>query len=302
MPAPPADLDQAFHQHLDKAIALGEKAVDQRYKDPSAHYDLAAALGLAASYAGTVQGKVYGAMKLGRRSFSESEMVLELDKRRKEAGLVAGTYRYLVSTLPVYLRWMAYVVGFGGGKEQGLRLIEEAAAHPSDAQADARFALVLMYNREARYLDAVKVLRGLEQSYPRNRLLQLEVASTLLRADRAGEALAVLDAAMGRLPQDTRERMPGEDARWHLKRGIARLRSGIVEGAEEDLRAAASGTNVRNWVRVRIHIELGKVADLRGDRDKAKTEYQTAVALAEAIGEEQAAAESRRLLGRPYKQ
>ena len=151
MPAPPSDLDKAFHEYIDRAIALGEKAVDAHYRDASAHYDLSAALGLAASYSATVEGKVIGSLKLARRSYSEGEMVLELDKRRKEAGLVLGTYRYLVSTLPMPVRWMAYIVGFGGGKEEGLRLIEEAAKHPSDIQADARFALVLMYNRERRY-------------------------------------------------------------------------------------------------------------------------------------------------------
>ena len=47
---------------------------------------------------------------------------------RKEAGLVVGTYRYLVSTLSLPMRLMAYVAGFGGGKDTGLRMIEETAA------------------------------------------------------------------------------------------------------------------------------------------------------------------------------
>ena len=301
MPTPPAELDQAFHRSIEKAIALGEKAVNSRYRDPSAHYDLSAALGLAASYSATVEGKVFGAMKLARRSVSESEMAVSLDKNRKETGLVLGTYRYIVSALPMAVRWMAYIVGFSGGKEEGIRLIEEASRHPSDIQADARFALVLMYNRERRYADAVKVIRSLEQSYPRNRLLFLEEASTELRNNRPAEALGVLDEAMARLPQDVRPRMPGEEVRWHLKRGTARMQVGRLDEAEQDLRTALAGKDARAWVRSRLHIELGKVADLRGDRAKAKSEYTTAAGIAAAAGDDELRNEAERLQSKPYK-
>jgi hypothetical protein len=301
MPDPPDDLDKAFQARIGKAIALGERAVDQRYNDAGAHYDLSAGLGLAASYAGTIRGSMWNAMKLARRSYSESEMVLKLDKRRKEAGLVVGTYRYLVSSLPVSIRWMAYIVGFGGGKDEGIRLIEEAAGHPSDIQQDARFALVLLYNREKRYADAVNVLHGLERSFPRNRLLQLEEASTFLRANRPADALRVLDESMARLAQDTRPRMPGEDVRWLLKRGSACVQLGMLDEAEADLRAAAGGKGVWHWVLARIHIELGKVADLRGDRAKAKSEYEIAVARAMSAGDDEARIEATRLLNQPYK-
>src|SRR5450759_728436 len=210
-------------------------------------------------------------MRMARRSFSENEMVLDLDPRKKEAGLVLGTYRYLVSTLPMPVRWMAYIVGFGGGKEEGIKLIEQAAAHPSDIQTDARFALVLLYNREHRYADAVDVVRGLERSYPRNRLLVLEEASTLLRAGRPAEAEKALDEGIVRLRQDTRLRMPGEDGRWHYKRGMARL-------------------------------QLGKLADLRGDRAKARGEYRAALALIRTSPDREAEAEATRLLAQPYRQ
>ena len=43
---------------------------------------------------------------------------------------------------------MAYVAGFGGGRERGMQLVEEAAAYAGENQTDARFALMLLYNRE----------------------------------------------------------------------------------------------------------------------------------------------------------
>ena len=302
MPPAPADLDTAFHQYIDRAIALAEKAVDKRYNDASSHSDLGAALGIYASYAGSVEGRVFAAMRLGRRAFSESEMALELDSHEVQAGLVAGTYRYLVSTLPAAVRVMAYIVGFGGGREEGLRLIEKAAATPSEVQADAKAALVLIYNREKRYDDAVTVLHGLERLYPRNRLFLLEEASTLLRGNRPAEADKVLDDAMARLAQDTRPRMPGEDGRWRFKRGEARLRLGRLGEAEEDLKAALAAPDVRGWVLARIHVELGKLADVRGDRAAAQREYRTALALSKASHDEEAEIRASEYLSKPYKQ
>jgi tetratricopeptide (TPR) repeat protein len=300
MPDPPADLDKSFQQHIDRAVSLAEKAVDQRFDDPSSHYDLSAGLGLAASYAGTIKGSMWSAMRLARRAVSEGQTVLKLDKGRKEAGLIVGTYRYIVSQIPAGLRWLAYIVGFEGGKDEGIRQIEEAARYSSDAQTDARFALVLLYNREKRYADAVTAIRSLEKSYPRNRLLPLEEASTELRANRPAEALKVLDEAMPRLGRDDRPRMAGEEVRWFLKRGIARRQLGMLNEAEADLRAGLSGKETRSWVIARVHLELGKVYDLRGDRAKAKSEYEIGLARARAAGDEEAVSEATRLLAKPY--
>lgn len=302
MPAPPKALDTSFHQDIDRAIALGEKEVGLHYNDALSHYDLGAALGLYASYAGTVEGRVFGAMRMARRAFSENSMALDLDARRKEVGLVLGTYRYLVSTLPMPVRWMAYIVGFGGGKEDGIRLIEEAASHESDVQTDARFALVLVYNREGRYADAVGVIRGLERSYPANRLLFLEEACTLLRAKRPAEAERVLADAMGRLERDGRERMPGEDARWYYKRGTARLQVGRLNEAAADLGRALAASGARGWVQARIHVELGKLADLRGERPKAEAEYRAALEITRTSSDAEAESEATRYLARRYTQ
>ena len=71
--------------------------------------------------------------------------MLELDPRRKDANLILGMYRYLVSILPRAFRMVAYLVGFDGGKEEALQLIEAAAAYPGETQAEAKIALVVLY-------------------------------------------------------------------------------------------------------------------------------------------------------------
>ena len=106
--------------------------------------------------------------------------------------------------------------------EQGLKFVEGAANYPGESQTDARLALVLLYNREHRYDDALAQLAALRQRYPANRLLWLEAGGTLLRAERPADAEKMLDEGIAMSARDPRPRMFGEDALWSYKRGTAR--------------------------------------------------------------------------------
>lgn len=301
VPKPPPALAAEFHSHIDRAVKLGEQAVAREPRSAAAHYALGAALGFLASYTGTIDGKMFAAMRSARRAFAEHEKVLEIDPGRHDAGLVVGTYRYLVSALPMPLRWVAYVVGFGGGRDTAVRRLREAAAYPGDTQADARFALVLIYNREGRYAEALDVVRRLERSFPRNRLLWLEEGITALRARRVEEAEAALSEGIRRMQADPRPRMPGEAAHLHYKRGLARLIRKDVAGAGQDQQAALNDATGAGWLRGRIHTELGKLADLAGDREQAKTAYRTAITLGQQSSDPRGVEEAKRFLESAYR-
>jgi tetratricopeptide (TPR) repeat protein len=269
-------------------------------RSADAYYQVGAAVGLQASYAATVEGRVLGGFRAARRAYEAHEKCLELDPSRKDAGLVVGTYRYIVATLTLPMRWMAYAAGFGGGREKGIRLIEEAAAYPGESQTDARLALILIYNREKRYDAALRLLHQLIQRYPRNRLFWLEAGSTALRAGRFAEAERILDEGFSKLAHDRRRRMYGEEALWRYKRGAARVALRRLGAAEQDLQAAVAG-EARDWIKGRARTELGKVADLAGNAARAKVEYQTAIRLAEADNDPLGEAEARRLVRDGYR-
>ena len=291
----PADMASAFHDAIARAIALGRKRMAANPRDPDAHYQVGAAVGLRASYIATVEGSELRAFRAAREAYDEHETVLELDSRRHDAGLIVGTYRYIVAALARPLRWVAYVAGFGGGREKGLQLVESAAAYPGDNQEDARFALVLLYNREKRFDDALKQLAGLRERYPRNRLVWLESGSTSLRASRPAEAEQFIDEGLRRFASDTRQRMFGEDALWYYKRGAARAALGRSSEARQDLKKALS-VEGRKWVYGRTHLETGKLWLKEGNRAAANTELQAAIALCESDNDALSADEARRLL------
>lgn len=270
MKKPPAELDAAFKEHVRKAITLAEARVAANPRDAGAHYDLGSALGLEASYIATVEGRMMAGFKAARRSYNEHELVLELDGNRHDAGLVVGTYRYIVSTLSLPMRMMAYVVGFGGGKDRGISMLQRAAAEGGEARTDALFALALVFNREKRFGEASQVLGQLRALYPRNRLVLLEAGSTALRGGRHAEADTLLTEGLSMMSRDTRTRIPGEEALWRYKRGASRAALGRAD-ALDDLRAATAG-EAQAWVAGRARVELGRLALKRGDKGRAANE------------------------------
>ncbi len=298
--APPLELAQSFYRHIDRAIELAERRLETAPDDPNAHYELGVAVGLRASYLATVEGSKLAGFRAARRAFDAHERVLALDPSRKDAGLIVGTYRYIVANLPFALRWFAYMVGFGGGQERGIQMVEEAAVYPSDTQTDARFALILLYNREERYDDAIRVIGELQEAYPRNRLIWLESGSTALRAGRSGQAEATLSDGLRMLAGDPRRRIPGEEALWRYKRGAARIELGRVPEARQDLQAAMA-VDAPPWIRGRLHVELGKLSDLDGDRSAARAQYEQAIQLCREADDPTCEAEGKRLRRRPYR-
>jgi tetratricopeptide (TPR) repeat protein len=290
---PPPDVDREFRFHVERSISLAERRVASNPGSAQAHYDLGAAVGLQASYVATVEGRMLAGFRAARRCYDEHEKVLALDPSRKDAGLIVGTYRYLVSTLSLPMRMMAYVAGFGGGRARGIQMLEETAEFNTqkvgpdtkptagnDARTDALFALVLVYNRERRFEDALRVLQELRQLYPRNRLLLLEAGATALRGGRAQQADDLLTEGLAMLAKDQRARMPGEEALWRYKRGAARAALGRTEPALADLQSATSA-DAQPWVHGRARVELGRLALKRGDRVAAAVEARQAETLCE---------------------
>jgi tetratricopeptide (TPR) repeat protein len=157
-------------------------------------------------------------------------------------------------------------------------VLTETSVSGDEARTDALFALVLIYNRERRYDQALQALTRLRSMYPRNRLVVLEAGSTALRAGRAADADRLLSEGLALLARDNRMHMPGEEALWRYKRGAARAALNQVDGARADLNVAIA-PGAQDWVRGRAHAELARLAIRSGDRDNGRTLAQRAESL-----------------------
>ena len=243
--------------------------------EAEAAYQIGAAYRLLSSYAATIEGNQLRSLGAARRAYREHQRVLFLDPRRNDARLTVGLYRYGISTLPVWSRLVARVAGLESDREGGARLVEATAAAPGSAQANALFSLIVIYNQQARYDDALRVIGQLQRQFPRNRLLWLEAGGTALRGGRPAVARDALEHGLRMLDADTRPRAFGELARWRYHYGVALARLNQGTNAARHLRAALDGDGL-DWVRGRAHLELGKLATLSG-HTSARDEFQAAV-------------------------
>jgi tetratricopeptide (TPR) repeat protein len=264
----------------------------------NARYDAGAAYALQASYVASVEGSVMAAFGSAKRAFNAHEEVLSKDPSRVGAGVVVGTYRYIVAIQSLPTRMFAYIVGFGGDKERGISLLETAQRSPA-AHMDAAVALVLIYSREGRHTDALSLLRKVQGQFPRNRILILEEGSAAIRAGLYAEAEATLTRGLAAYDADPRPKMPGEKALWLYKRGLARLSLNHRADALVDINGVFEHQPV-DWVRGRAYLELGKIADLSAHRPGALSAYRQAKTICEASNDPQCAAEAARYLKRPF--
>jgi tetratricopeptide (TPR) repeat protein len=300
LPEPSEALEREFAEAVARAREIAEAQLEQDGNDDSvvAHYNAGAVYGLEASYKASVDGSLGGAFRTAKRAFDAQERVLKLDPDHAQAATVVGTYRYVVSALGLPSRWLAYIVGFGGGKERGIALLEGAADHP-DARTEAGLALMLIYTREGRHDEAHQVALSLGGHHPRNRLLVLEAGASAIRAGRAEEAEAILARGLAGFLRDSRPKSPGEHAVWLFKRGVARMNQGHLDTAEEDFRAALDAGPV-TWMGGRIRAGFGKLADLAGDRETALAEYEQARSICKQFGDRRCEDEVKQLQRRPF--
>lgn len=274
LPKPPPALDAEFKQELGHAIELATHRLRSRPNDVPARYDLGAAYGLQASYVASVEGSVASAFMSARRAFDAQEEVLSRDPRLVGAGVVVGTYRYVVAGLALPSRVLAYMMGFGGDKERAIRILQDATQDPA-AHVEAKLALVLIFSREGRHAEASRLLADLAAEFPRNRIFVLEQGSSSIRAGKAAEAEVVLTRGLDMFDHDDRRKIPGERGLWLYKRGLSRLSQNHPAEAAADFGLALE-SGPEDWVRGRIRLALGKVADLGGRRSQALDQYRQA--------------------------
>lgn len=293
---PPKQVAAAFHEHARRAVSAAERRLARNPRDAQAHYAQGSALGLEASYTATIEGRVAAAFPTARRAYKAAERAIDIDPALHEAKLILGTYRYIVASQSLPTRLVAYVAGMDGDKAKGLALIEEAARVSTEVQTEARFALVLLYNRERLYDAALRVIGQLQQQYPRNRILWLEAGATSQRAGRHEAAEQVLSEGLAKLAADTRPRMFGEEALWHYNRGLARASLKRDAAAQADLIRAVEAKDAREWVRGRAHLELGRLLARQNKPVDARWQYEKAITALERGRDDGPLAEARSLL------
>ena len=297
-PAPPT-LVARFRRTIDEAKALAAQQL-ARSDDADACYQMGATKALLAVFGATVEGKTLGSLSQGRAAVSAMVRARQQNPQMHEAALVLGMSAYTVSTMSWPVRLLARMGGLAGDRDAALALLEEAATAGSDTQSDAEMLLMIVDNREQRHADALSRLIALERRHPHNRLLALNHGAAALLAGQPATADRVLTPGIAARGWEPGPAVLGEPALWFAHRGTARVRLQRPVDAKADLLQGLT-SRPRDWVRGRIHAELGELAISAGERAAAQRELQAAVEYSERGGDAnavKAAKQKLRSLGR----
>ena len=120
----------------------------------------------------------------------DNERVLELEPNYVDAKVTVGTDLYILGSLSWPAKVAASVAGLSGNKQKGLEYLRQASASPHmESAVDAKIVLALFLRREQRYSEALQVVNGMQNEFPRNFLMAGEYAHLLNAAGHGQEAI-----------------------------------------------------------------------------------------------------------------
>jgi len=275
-----------FRNFTREAKRLAEAKLKQDPKNIEARDFLANTEGLKAAFEEAVERRHFAALRDGNDAVNHHREVLKLDPKYIDAQITIGLYEYTVGSLPLGIKILAGVTGFRGSKKRGLAMLEQVAKEGRWAQDDAKTVLILLYRREKRFADVLKLARELSAKYPRNYLLRLETADALVSIagvkrqenDAAGAAQAEKEA-FATFDEVLRDRnMRDAAARAldliHFKYGEVLMMAGYHDRAAKEFLAATKVDRGEAGLITMAHLYAGRSFDVAGKRDEAVAQYK----------------------------
>jgi hypothetical protein len=281
----------------DEAVREADWRVSKNPYDVDALYARGWARSLKCTYLAMVERSFGAGFRLATKAKDDEMRVLQLDPDYVDAKLVAGVYEYVVGALPFPFKLLIGFAGITGSKSRGLEMLTDAGNRGVVTSIEARTVIALFLRREAKYKQAVQVVRTLKSQYPHDYLFCLEEAN--LRKD-AGEGMAAVGAYREIVANSAR---PGYFAEARLQLAYFGLGDALrgqrhFAEAAQAYEQAAWTSNVGPELKIRSLLAAGECHDMNGERALAVKDYQAAI----NSGPETSRADTaRKRLRSPYK-
>lgn len=280
-----------FRSLTREAKRLAEAKLKQDPKNIEALDFLANSEGLKAAFEEAVERRHFAALRDGNDAVDHHREILKMDPKYIDAQLTIGLYEYVVGSLPLPIKLVAGVTGYRGSKKKGLAMLEQVAKEGRWAQDDAKTVLVLLYTREKRYEDVLKITRELSVKYPRNYLFRLETADALVAIaavkrknnDPAGavqaekEAFATFDELLR--DHNVRDAAARAVDLIHFKYGEVLMTAGQNDRAAKEFLATTKQEHAEPGLVTMAHLYAARAYDVSGKRDEALAQYKEVLTL-----------------------
>lgn len=275
---PPA-IASRFKQLIRKSLSLSQAALKKNSRDVNALYTSGVAHGLTANYKFLIDKDWTGALHDAKADQNANEKILSIDPNFVDAHLITGLYKYVIGSLPFYMRAFGFLGGFGAGdKQEGVQEIEEVSRKGTLDRYGADVLLCAIFRREHRPQDALPILKKLAAQFPRNYLFRFEEIEMYSDIGNKQAALDVVD----QIETLRRRNAPGY-GRVPLAK-IAYLRANLLfwyndlGPALASLKTATDANNhLDRRTRTMAWLRLGQVYDLKGDHGQAIQAYRNAM-------------------------
>ena len=273
--------EKEFQDSIQRALSLADARLKSNPNDVPALYAQGVTYGIEANYYFLVRKAYVDALRDATASRKAHARVTELDPNFTDARLVQGIYDYVLGSLSKAWRVLGFFGGFRGDRERGIETVKLVARNGRFNRIDAEILLCAAYRRERRPKDAVPLLTGLIERFPRNFLLRLELVQMYGDLGEKEKALAVI-REVDRLKKANTpgfDRLAEEKLRY--TRGNLLFWYNDLDGALTDLKAVTANlravdlnTGVYAWLR------MGQIYDLKKNHAEATKAYLQTVVVA----------------------
>jgi tetratricopeptide (TPR) repeat protein len=190
----------------------------------------------------------------------------------------------------------ASIVGLSGSRQKGIEYLYQAANGGGEAAVDAKIALALFLRREQRYQDAITLIDGMTNSYPKNFLMALELANLYNAAGKGSDAIASYQKLLKNAEAGSYPDAHIEMAWYGL--GEAQRGQRNFTAAEDAYEKVLTFSKTDPDLRLRATLGAGEMCDLLQRRNDALKHYQSIIA---QVNDSPQADEARRYLKEPYR-
>jgi outer membrane protein assembly factor BamD (BamD/ComL family) len=256
------------------AMAKAQAILDKNPNDIRALYAMGIANATLASFESTVKRSYLTAHSKAKAARNFHQQVLKLDPNFDDARLSVGTYDYVIGVIPSFFRLLLAPLGIrSAGKDAGILELETAASKGRIASTDARMVLAVVYVREKKYDEALKLISDLHGRYPRNFLFELAKGSIYGKMMKGDDAVRVYEDVLAKVhaKKDGYERL--REGRVYTLLGNANIDRMQFEKAGEEFAHVVASRDATMDEKGSAYLWMGKIYDSKKDRASAVKQY-----------------------------
>ncbi len=267
---------ERFHSANDKLLAVCEKILAADPTNVLALYFQGLAYENLAAEAIAITKRRGEAIGHGKRASNIHRRVLRLDPTFVDANVSVAVSEFAKATLPWSYKWLAFLIGIRGNKEEAFRKLENVAEHGKYRSQDARVILSAMHTWKGDPQRAVSIMEELGRLYPQNYKIDLNLAAVHgLTLENPRAALEIYKKLEQTLPAKTPGLNEGE-LQFRIGKTYLELREySLARTAFEKAIELPKGESETEPL---AYFYLARIHEEQGARDEAMKYYRAVLA------------------------